>query len=396
MVVGAAMGGLRTAESLRRFGYQGPITVIGDEPYAPYNRPPLSKEVLGSESVTHESVAFVQREATSDVEWKLGKRVVSADLAAQTVLIDGGEEVSYSHLVIATGLRPKKLDYPNNLQSGRHVIRSLDDALALRSQLTAGAQVVVLGAGFVGCETAATARKLGCEVTIVAPGKLPIRRPLGDELAAEVQRRQEEHGVKFRMGTTVDDLIGDGTVAAVKLGSGEILECDVFIEAVGSYPNSEWLEGNDIDISDGVLCDHSLRAVKISSGVWKNVYAVGDIARFPNPLFDEIPRRVEHWNIPTECAKHVGQLIALEVNDPAGFAAALDRWFQPLPSFWSDQFETHILSFGLLGLADEVKLVQGEISEECVFEYRREGKLVGVAGIGLRSVVQGYRKEFAA
>lgn len=396
VVVGAAMGGLRTAESLRRFGYTGEITVIGDEPYAPYNRPPLSKEVLGAESVSHESVAFPQREATADVKWLLGKRVLSADLEKASVLLDGGEEISYSHLVIATGLRPKKLEYPNNLQHGRHVIRSLDDALGLRPQLVEGARVVVLGAGFVGCETAATARKLGCDVTIVAPGKLPIRRPLGDELAAEVQRRQEAHGVKFRLGTTVDDLIGEDRVTGVLLGDGTVLESDVFIEAVGSYPNSEWLEGNDIDISDGVLCDQSLRAVRSSGDSWENVYAVGDIARFPNPLFDHVPRRIEHWNIPTECAKLVGQLIALDVNDKVAFETALQTPFTPLPSFWSDQFETHILSFGLLGIADEITLVQGEIGADCVFEYRRNGKLVGVAGIGLRSVVQGYRKEFAA
>jgi NADPH-dependent 2,4-dienoyl-CoA reductase/sulfur reductase-like enzyme len=387
------MGGLRTAESLRRFGYTGDIIAIGDEPYAPYNRPPLSKEVLAAE-VSHEAVAFPMRPATADVIWKLGKKVISADLEAQTVTIDGGEKVAYSSLVVATGLRPKRQKYPNDIENGRHVIRSLDDALALRAELVPGARVVVLGAGFIGCETAATARKLGCEVTIVAPGVLPIKRPLGDQLAAEIQRRQEAQGVKFMMQTQVDDLIGTDRVTGLKLGNGQVLECDVFIEAIGSNVNAEWLDGNDIVNTDGVQTDSSLRAIKESGDSWPNVFVVGDAAKFPNPIFDATPRRVEHWNIPTECAKHVGQIIAVMNGAEGSVDEALAKPFKPIPSFWSDQFDMHILAFGLLGLADQVELVQGQIDGDCVFEYRRHGELVGVAGIGLRSVVQGYRKEF--
>lgn len=393
VIVGASMGGLRTAESLRRFGYQGEIVAIGDEPYAPYNRPPLSKEVLAAE-VTHEAVAFPIRPAVADVVWKLGKKVISADLDEKTVTIDGGEVVEYSSLVIATGLRPKRQKYPNDIEKGRHVIRSLDDALALRAELNPGAKVVVLGAGFIGCETAATARKLGCEVTIVAPGALPIKRPLGEALAAEVQRRQEAEGVRFLMQTEVDDLIGTDKVSGVKLGTGEVLDCDVFIEAIGSHANVEWLDGNDIINTDGVQTDSSLRALTETGDVWQDVFVVGDIAKFPNPIFDEIPRRVEHWNIPTECAKHVGQIIAVMNGAEGSLDDLLAKPFKPIPSFWSDQFDMHILAFGLLGLADQIELVQGEISGDCVFEYRRRNELVGVAGIGLRSVVQGYRKEF--
>jgi 3-phenylpropionate/trans-cinnamate dioxygenase ferredoxin reductase subunit len=239
VIVGASMGGLRTAESLRRFGYLGPITVIGDEPYAPYNRPPLSKEFLASDGVSFEAVAFPQRASTEDVVWKLGKKVTSADLGLGQVTLEDGEKVTYSTLVVATGLRPKRQTYENDLRIGRHVIRSLDDALALRAELRPGTKVVVLGAGFIGCETAATAKKLGCDVTIVAPGDLPIKRPLGSVLAAEIQRRQEQQGVKFLMETTIEDLVGAERVTAVKLGDGEVLECDVFIEAIGSLANVE-------------------------------------------------------------------------------------------------------------------------------------------------------------
>jgi 3-phenylpropionate/trans-cinnamate dioxygenase ferredoxin reductase subunit len=383
IIVGASMGGLRAAEALRRFGYAGPITVIGEERHAPYNRPPLSKEVLAAE-VSHEAVAFPQRESTADVNWVLHTRVESADLEHGTVTDSNGETHSYGTLIIATGLRPKRLEVPNGELTGRHAVRTLDDAIALRKDLKPGARVVVLGAGFIGCEVAATARKLGCEVTVVAPGSHPITRPLGIELAKELQRRHEAMGVKFLMKTSVTELVGTTAIEGVLLDTGNVVFCDVLIEAIGSYPNTEWLEGNDLDLSNGVLTDNDMRAVKASGEAWPNVFAIGDVARFANPLFDETPRRVEHWNIPTDTAKRVAQVFTGQAEGP----------FAPIPSFWSDQYDMHILAYGLLALADEVKLIAGELEGECVFGYYREGKMVGVCGIGMRTTVMGYRKEF--
>ena len=383
IIVGASMGGLRAAEALRRFGYAGAITVIGEEPHAPYNRPPLSKEVLAAE-VSHAAVAFPQRDSTADVNWLLGTRVDSADLTHGIVTDSNGETHPYSTLIIATGLRPRRLQVPNSELAGRHAVRTLDDAIALRSDLKPGARVVVLGAGFIGCEVAATARKLGCEVTVVAPGVHPMIRPLGITLAKELQRRHEAMGVEFRMKTTVTDLIGTTRVEGVVLDSGETLPCEVLVEAIGSHPNTEWLEGNDLDLSDGVLSDNNLRALKAGGDTWSNVFVIGDVARFVNPLFDDIARRVEHWNIPTDTAKRVAQV----------FNKVAEGQFAPIPSFWSDQYEMHILAYGLLALADDVKMIAGELEGECVFGYYREGKMVGVCGIGMRTTVMSYRKEF--
>ena len=388
------MGGLRVAEALRRFGYAGPITAIGDEPYAPYNRPPLSKEVLAAD-VSHAAVAFPQRPATADVNWVLGTRVASADLAHNTVTDVNGVVYPYSALIIATGLRPKRLQVPNGLLAGRHAVRSLDDAIALRADLVPGAKVVILGAGFIGCETAATARKLGCEVTVVAPGTHPIVRPLGVELASELQRRHETQGVRFVMKTGVKDLVGTSKVEGVVLDDGTVLAADVLIEAIGSHENTEWLEGNDLDLTAGVLTDSALRVIGTDGSVHDNVFAIGDVARFPNPIFDDQPRRVEHWNIPTETAKRVGQVLAAKLNGAENWPAVLDERFAPIPSFWSDQYDMHILAYGLLGLADEARLIDGEISGDCVFGYYRDGAMVGVCGIGMRSVVQGFRSVFA-
>jgi NADPH-dependent 2,4-dienoyl-CoA reductase/sulfur reductase-like enzyme len=390
VIVGASMGGLRAAEALRRFGYLGPITAIGDEPHAPYNRPPLSKEVLANE-VSHEAVAFAQRPATADVNWVLGTRAESSDLEHCTVTDSNGQVHPYSALIIATGLRPKRLQVSNSELAGRHAVRTLDDAIALRAALVPGARVVILGAGFIGCEVAATARKLGCEVTVVAPGVHPIVRPLGLELAREIQRRQEGEGVRFRMKTAITDLIGESAVTGVLLDSGEELACDVFIEAIGSDTNTEWLEGSGLDLSDGVLTDNAMRAVKTDGIACEDVFAIGDVARFANPMFDEVARRVEHWNIPTDTAKRVGQVLAAKLGKAENWPAVLEEKFAPTPSFWSDQFEMHILAFGLLGLADDVKLIHGEIENDCVFGYYRDGQMVGVCGIGMRSTVQGYR-----
>ena len=395
VIVGASMGGLRAAEALRRFGYLGPITAIGDEPYSPYNRPPLSKEVLANE-VSHEAVAFAQRPATADVNWVLGTRAESADLDHRTVTDSNGQVHPYSALIIATGLRPKRLQVSNSELAGRHAVRTLDDAIALRAALEPGARVVILGAGFIGCEVAATARKLGCDVTVVAPGVHPIVRPLGVELARELQRRHEAEGVRFKMKTAITDLLGEGTVAGVLLDSGEELACDVFVEAIGSNTNTEWLEGTGLNLSDGVLTDNAMRALRVDGSACEDVFAIGDVARFANPMFDDVARRVEHWNIPTDTAKRVGQVLAAQLNAAENWPEVLDEVFAPVPSFWSDQFEMHILAFGLLALADEVKLIHGEIEGDCVFGYYREGQMVGVCGIGMRSTVQGYRAQVGA
>ncbi len=402
VIVGASMGGLRAAEALRRFGYLGPITAIGDEPYAPYNRPPLSKEVLATQ-VSHEAVAFLQRTATQDVNWVLGTRIVAADLEHQTVTDANGEVYPYGVLIVATGLRPRRLEVPNGMLAGRHAVRTLDDAIGLRAALQPGARVVIMGSGFIGCEVAATARKLGCDVKVIGPGTHPIVRPLGVELASELQRRHEAMGVEFFMKRKIVELAGTSHVTGAILDDGTELDCDVLVEAIGSHENTEWLEGNDIDVSAGVLTDDALRAVKASGdGVWNNVFAIGDVARFVNPIFDEVPRRVEHWNIPTDSAKRVGKVVATMLGDGIGGSpadseklnAVLAEGFAPIPSFWSDQYEMHILAYGLLALADDIKLIDGEISGDCVFGYYREGKMVGVCGIGLRSVVQKYRSVF--
>ncbi len=304
VIVGAGLGGLRSAESLRAAGYAGPITVVGDEPYLPYNRPPLSKEALaGGIDVT--GLEFRRKATVEDVDWRLGCHAASASLADHTVTLADGTVLPFDGLVIASGIRPRRLPIPGPTE-GRHVLRTADDAMKLRTLLTPGAHVIIMGAGFIGCETAATARKLGAKVAIVAIDAEPMIRPLGAELGAGMRRRHETHGVRFHLGHSIDAFSGRDRVRSVALSDGTELPADVVIEAVGSIANTEWLAGNGLDLTDGVHVDSSMRVATDLA----QVVAVGDIARHPNALFGGIPRRIEHWNMPTETGRRAGATLA--------------------------------------------------------------------------------------
>ena len=389
------MGGLRAAEALRNNGFDGQITVIGAEVHAPYNRPPLSKEVLAKE-VTHDAVAFKLRAQVEDVIWNLGDPATSLDLAKQVVSTASGKTFEYDGLVIASGLRPRVLDLPNGKVSGRHTVRTLDDAISLRADLVPGAKIVVAGAGFIGCEVAATARGLGCEVTNVAIDSFPMIRPLGEELAAELQRRHVAHGVRFRLGHGIKGLAGTDSLSGVILDDGEVLDATVLVEAISSHCNVEWLANTNLDISNGVLADSALRAVTTDGESVEGVYVVGDLARFANPLFDDEPRRIEHWNIPTETGKRVGVVLSAYLADADNFAELAAQPFMPLPSFWSDQYDMKIQGFGMPGLADRYELVAGKLSDELVMGYFKGEILIGVVGIGMTAEVMKYRKELVS
>ncbi|WP_031509422.1 NAD(P)/FAD-dependent oxidoreductase [Streptomyces megasporus] len=381
-VVGASLAGLRAAEQLRAAGHTGPITVLGAEPHLPYNRPPLSKELLSepgapSPADLHAKVAFRRRASVADVDFRLGLPVVEADLTQGRLSLEDGSVVTFDGLVAATGLRPRRLNLPGP-SAGRHVLRTLDDCVGLRGALRPDADVVVIGAGFIGCEVAATALKLGCRVTVVDPLGAPMQRVLGPSPAAAVQRHHEAAGIRFVIGRSIVGFLGTTAVTGVELDDGSTLDADVVVEAVGSIPNTEWLAGNEgPDLSDGILCDNLLRG----HGAERFV-AVGDVARFPNPLFDEVPRRVEHWSIPTDTAKRAAATLTADLSgaepDPSPFA--------PIPSFWSDQLDLRFQSFGSPALADEVRVEEGDLerpADGVLVTYHRRSTHVGTVAINL-------------
>ncbi|WP_316768357.1 NAD(P)/FAD-dependent oxidoreductase [Streptomyces sasae] len=388
VVAGASMAGLRAAEQLRAAGWTGAITVVGDEPHMPYNRPPLSKEVLAGKA-PFESLAFRPRASVSDVEWRLGRRVVSAGLDERTVRLDDGGALSYDGLVVATGMRPRRLNCPGPL-AGRHTVRTLDDAQGLREELTRpGVRVVVVGAGFIGCEVAATAVGLGvAEVTVVDPLPLPMAGPLGELLGRALLARHEDRGVRFALGVGVAGFTGEDRVTGVVLSDGSVLPADVVVESVGSVANTEWLDGNALDLRDGVLTDELLRV-----GGRPEVVAVGDVARFPNARYDGVPRRVEHWSIPTDSAKHAAKALVRHLSGEQEESTP----FAPLPTFWSDQHDFRLQSFGAPVLGkDDVRVLDGDPDGDVLVGYHRDGRLVGVVALGGQAVAASaarYRTE---
>lgn len=394
VVVGAGLAGLRTAEQLRAQGHPGRIVIVGDETHLPYNRPPLSKDALRG-ALEHSTLAFRHRLTADDVEWRLGSGVVAADVSARTVSLDDGSTLDFDGLVAATGVSARRLPLPG-AEDRRHVVRTLDDAVALGHELQGTPRVAVIGAGFIGCEVAATARDLGCEVDVVDPMPVPLSRPLGPVVGAELQRRHEQHGVRFHLqrGLSALSANADGSVQ-LTLSDGETITADIVVEAIGSVCNVAWLQGNGLDLRDGVLTDDQLRPVG-DAGPVDNVVVVGDIARFPNALFGPAAYRVEHWNIPAETAKRASATLVRALDPSVGLAEA--KPFAPIPAFWSDQFGQRLQSFGMPGLGqDDIRLIEGELTGEFAAGYHgSDGSLVGVVLIGLLKRHPHYRRLIAA
>ena len=383
VIVGAGLGGLRTAESLRGAGYSGHIVVVGDEPHLPYNRPPLSKEALKG-GVDVEGLHFRRKASVDDVEWRLGSGAADCNLDAGTVTLADGSVIEFEGLVIASGIRPRALPIPGPT-AGRYFLRNAQDAVDLRTYLRPGANVLIMGAGFIGCEVAATAINLGANVHVVALDEEPMIRPLGKELGAAMRRRHEAHGVTFHMGRTVKEFTGSDHVTGAILDDGTEIAADVVVEAVGSVANTEWLANAGIDLSDGVLVNDAMQVADAP----RPVVAVGDLARHPNELFPGAARRVEHWNMPTETGKRAGATLAALLAGAEPEATP----FRAMPSLWSDHYSHKIQSFGMPGLATTITVTSGEVDGPCVVEYHDESGLVGVVGVDMTSELAPYRAQ---
>jgi 3-phenylpropionate/trans-cinnamate dioxygenase ferredoxin reductase component len=397
IVAGASLGGLRATEQLRAAGWDGVIVVIGAERHMPYNRPPLSKEGLRQPSDDADAIraadalaaatAFRLRPVAESAQWRLDQAIVAARLDAHAVELADGTELHFDGLVIATGLRSRRL--PLHIAGGQgHALRTVDDAVALRRRLVPGARVVVVGGGFIGCEVAASARQLDCDVTVVEPLPTPLFAALGADLGSAVQRHHEGHGVRFELGRTVaalDQRRGGGADNVV-LDDRTVLACDVLVEAIGSHPNVEWLDGNGLDLRDGLLCDAWMRV-----GGRPDVVAVGDVARFPGGLAGAEARRIEHWCVPSDTAKCAGPALV------AGVAGAEPPppGPMPLPWFWSDQFDLRIQGLGVFDQADERTLLEGDLDrleDGVAVGALRAGRLAGVVAIEVApSGIRRYR-----
>ena len=378
-IVGASLAGLRGAEALRRAEYDGPITLIGDEFHVPYDRPPLSKQVLAGDWES-DRVALTAPDKLEglDLDLRLGTRATAFDLGSRTLTLDGADALEVDGLMIATGARCRTLPGADDL-AGVFVLRSLDDSLALRDAFDAGpSRVVVVGAGFIGAEVAATARGRGLDVTVIEALPTPLGRVLGDEVGAVCAEVHRSHGVDLRTGVGVDAIEGDGRVERVVLSDGTVLDTDVVVVGIGVVPNTEWLDGSGLRIDDGVVCDATCLAAP-------GVVAAGDVARWPNPRFDEV-MRVEHWDNAVEQGGHAARRLLLDDDDPEAPA------FAPVPWFWSDQYDRKIQLAGRIRADDEMQIVTGSLEEHRFAAlYGRAGQLTGVLGFNRPRHVMQYK-----
>ena len=374
MVVGASAAGLAATETLRREGYDGTLTLIGDEPHPPYDRPPLSKQFLTGQWDTEQLALRTGADLEAlGLDLRLGVAATRLDPATRSVRLSDGSTVSYDGLVIATGVRPRRLPGKD-----AQVLRSLDDALALRDRLGPGRRLVVVGAGFLGAEAAATAARLGTDVTLLEPAPVPLAHVVGAEVGQVLSRVHLERGVELRTGVTVSEATGTG----VLLADGEVVEGDTVLIAVGSRPNTEWLAGSGLVAEDGVACDAYCEAAP-------GIYAAGDVARWYNPLF-ATSMRIEHRTNAAEQGMAAARnlLAAPEARKP----------FAPVPYFWSDQYDMRIQAYGHLRGHDEVAVVQGDLTERhFVVAYRRDDRLTGVLGVGVTpKILRSWRQALAA
>ncbi|OZD14167.1 FAD-dependent oxidoreductase [Rhodococcus sp. 06-156-3C] len=374
VIVGAGLGGLRTAQELRKQGYDGGLVLVGDEPHLPYDRPPLSKEVIRGE---REDTTFESEEyfAENRIELRLGVAAVRVDTENTTLELADGSTLPYDQLVIATGLRPRRVPLLPDLH-GVHVLRSRDDAESLRRDASAAARAVVVGAGFVGCEVAAGLRHLGVDVTLVEPQATPLASVLGSEVGELVSRLHRDEGVTVRTGVGVDTLRGTDRVTHVVLSDGTEVEADLVVIGIGSTPVVEVLEASGVTVDNGIVADAYGRTDVL--GVW----AVGDVAAWDHPQHGR--RRVEHWS-------NVGDQVRVMVPALLGKEpAAAPR--PVVPYFWSDQYDVKIQALGSPSADDSVEIVEDD-GRKFLAYYVRDGILTAVVGAGMAGAVMKMRAK---
>ncbi len=369
VIVGGGLGASRLAENLRANGLAAPIVILSAEHHPPYDRPPLSKTVLtgDDERVDLKPAEFYDEQG---IELRLGTRVVGVQPAAHRVTVDrDGEraEVDYGTLVLATGLTPRRFPGEGGDLPGVHVIRTYDDAVALRDELDGAQRAVVIGAGFIGCEAAASLAKRGLQVSIVEPAATALAAALGPTIGGFVERLHTEAGVDLRTGVGVTRISGDDRVTGVELDDGATLPADVVVVGIGGYPELDYLDGSGIALAEksaggGIACDHLGRTNV------PDVYAIGDAANWTDAQGNR--HRVEHWNHTVEHAVTV--------------ATEIEKHPLPAPTvpyFWSDQYDLKLQLLGSPRPDDEVHVVDDD-GRKFLAYYSRDGLLTGVVGAG--------------
>ncbi|MGW4498938.1 NAD(P)/FAD-dependent oxidoreductase [Micromonospora sp. NPDC004336] len=368
VVVGASLAGLRAAEALRRSGYAGELVLVGDEPHLPYDRPPLTKQVLDGGWRPERTTLPVP--AGLDVTWRLGVAAGGLDVSAHVVRLADGTRLPYDGAVLATGARARRWPGPT-APAGVHTVRGLDDATAVAEALPRAARLLVVGAGFLGGEVAAAARALGVAVTLVEPRELPLLAPAGPHVGRFVAALHRANGVDLRLGVGVRALTanGRGELTGAELTDGARVAADLAVLALGAEPNVEWLAGSGLRVDAGLVCDGYCRPLRHDGRPAPDVVAAGDLTRWPHPLAGDELVSLGHWSNAVEQASVAAQTLLRPDTSPG---------YRPVPSFWSDLYGVRLRSVGLPHLADTTEVVErDDAGHRLVVTYHRGGRLVG-------------------
>ncbi len=365
-VVGAGLAGVRVVESLREDGFHGHLVLVGAEQHLPYDRPPLSKGFLVGASRLPTALRVGEWDSLA-VDLRLGERVVALEGNGRVLRLAGGDALRADAVVVATGAAARVLPAARGLR-GVFTLRTLDDAMALRSALRPGIRVVVVGAGFVGCEVAMSCRALSAHVTLVDPLEAPLARVLGSRVGQAIARLHAEHGVVVECGVGVSEFVGPDRVKAVVLSDGRTLRADVVVVGIGVAPDVAWLTDSGVAVENGVVCDEYLHTSLPS------VWAAGDVARWPHPVTGELVR-VEHW---TNAADHA-DVVAHNIMNPPHLHKVVDQ----VPYFWSDQYGLKVQSLGLPDADCDIVVLRGDLQDASgwVVAYARDGTFTAVVGL---------------
>lgn len=380
VVVGASLAGLRAVETLRDRGFGGDLTLIGDEPHRPYDRPPLSKQILLG-TMEPEQTYFRKKEGYEPlaIDMRLGVRAASLDLHARELTLSDGTKVPYGGLIIATGARLRMLPGTERL-AGVHGLRGMEDAIALRNELGRARRVAIVGAGFIGLEVAAACRARGLDVTVIESIATPLSPIVGSMLGELVASIHRDQGVALRTGVTVAKVEGDLRVNALLLSDGSRVEADVVVVGIGVTPNTEWLNRSGLTLDNGIVCNGYGEAAP-------HVFAAGDVARMHNLWLND-SRRIEHWTNAVEQGVHAAE------NLLAGNGTR--NVFSSVPYFWSDQYDRKIQMVGRARSDDEVVIVDGSLADRKLTAlYRRDDRLVACLALNQPRALIKYRKLLA-
>ncbi|MEU9063597.1 FAD-dependent oxidoreductase [Streptomyces sp. NPDC048430] len=377
VVVGASAAGLATAENLRRLGFDGRLTLIGEETEQPYDRPPLSKQVLsGAWKAERASLRTPEALAALDLELRLGHRATGLDAHRREVVLAGADRIGYDKLVVATGARARTFPGTEDVE-GVHTLRTMNDAVRLREEFLGLPRLLIVGGGFIGAEAAAVAREMGCEVTLVTDTAAPMENALGPVVGTMLADAHRAAGVQLETGTHVAEVLTQKRrVTGARLTDGRTLEADVVLVGIGAIPNTEWLQNSPVRTGNGVECDGTLRA-------GERIWAAGDVASWPDEATGQ-RIRIEHRTNAGEQGLAVARNILADPSEAKPFTT--------VPYVWSDQYDMKIQVHGRPAGVDGLELVEGDPAERRFTAlYHREGQVCAAIGVNSMRALRSLR-----